>query len=71
MIAEREGSPPVQAVTLVVHYIDKTAEDWHFETTREAKDFLLAIQAAKAGHGDDWMCDIFQVDVRPFSHSVN
>jgi hypothetical protein len=68
---EVQNIPPAQAVTLITYYVDGTAEDWHFLTPREAKDFILAIQAAKAGFGEDWMCDIFQVDIRPFAHSAN
>ena len=50
-------------MTLVTHYVDGSSEDWHFETGREAKDFILAIQAAKSGYGEDWMTEVFKVDV--------
>lgn len=63
--------PPAMAVTLVTHYADGTSEDWHFATAREAKDFILSIQAAKQGFGEEWMTDIFRVDIRPFSHGAN
>jgi hypothetical protein len=66
-----QSIPPAMAVTLVTHYADGTMEDWHFTTPREAKDFILSVQAAKSGFGEDWMCDIFRVDIRPFAYSAN
>jgi len=64
--------PPSQAVTLVLEYIDGTKEDWHFETPREAKDFILTVHAAKQlGYGEEWMLDIFKIDIRPFLPGMN
>lgn len=63
---EMSRYPPAQAVTLILEYIDGTLEDWHFPTPREAKDFILAVQAAKMGYGDSWMLDIFKISLRPY-----
>ena len=63
--------PKELAITLVLHYADGTMEDWHFENQREAKDFIMSIQAAKGGFGEDWMTDIFRVDIRPFAYTAN
>jgi hypothetical protein len=68
---EVQNIPAAMAVTLITHYADGTSEDWHFATPREAKDFILAIQAAKTGFGEEWMTEIFRVDIRSFAHGAN
>ena len=63
--------PPVNAITLICHYVDGSSDDWHFSTSAEARTFMHSAQAAKAGFGEDWMADIFRIDVRAFSHGAN
>ena len=57
---------------MILEYIDGTLEDWHFKGPREAKDFILSVQAVKTtGYGDDWMLDIFKIGIREFVPGIN
>jgi hypothetical protein len=69
------GPPVAQAITLMLHFVDGTCEDWHFDSSRDARDFILTIQAAKrVGVVDaetEWMADVVKVERRPFGHGAN